>query len=132
MILVSCAIIITSWTLEFCVLKRKSRKPGGAKRHKFLAYVGDGKAHLMYSVLKGAGYEGWKDELEALPYRGMVERGCQRDVVGRVEREDGSIGFPSPGSTVRGVGQEVGNGSLQDDDKTPAYSVALLGGHSPA
>lgn len=126
-IIVSCAIIITSWTLEFCVSKRKSRKFGGSKRHKLLAHIGDGKTHLLYTALKGAGYQGWKDELEALPHRSPPDRSNQRDIAALAEGSDGAVMFPGPRNEA--VSTSLGDGSSQDD-KTPSYSVALLGGHT--
>lgn len=127
-VIVSCAIIVTSWTLEFCVSNRRSRKPGGLKRHKLLAHIADGKAHLLYTALKGAGYQGWVDELEALPHRQPPDHSCQRDIAAIVEQADGSIIIPGPRFGSVGVG--VAPGTVQDE-KTPSYSVALLGGHTP-
>lgn len=113
--------------LEVCVGKRKSRQLGGLKRHKFLAHISDGKAHLLYTALKGAGYHGWEDELEALPHRRPAVQSCQRDIAALVEYPNGSITFPVPQSEA--VGTEAGRESGQDD-KTPSYNVASLGGHT--
>lgn len=127
-IIVSCAIIITSWTLELCVANRKSRKLGGSKRHKLLAHIGDGKAHLLYTALKGAGYDGWQDELEALPHRRPHDYTCQRDIAALEEHADGSITIPGP----RGGVLDTGLGSRdRQDEKMPASDVALLGRPSP-
>lgn len=130
-IIVSCAIIVTSWTLEICDGNHSSRKPGGSKRHKLLAHVGDGKAHLLYTALKDAGYNGWEDELEALPHRTPPDHSAQRDIAAVVELSDGSILFPGPHTEA--VGNSMGvNPKASQDDKTPSYSVALLGGHTLA
>lgn len=87
---VSGALIMTSWTLDCCISKRKDRRDIEApKFHKRLAYIADGKMQLMRMALKPAGYDnGWEREMKYIPARRALDRHAEQDISAPSVRDD--------------------------------------------
>lgn len=112
-VIISCTLIITSWTLHCCVSKRKDRRPGGDNRHKLISYIADSKTHMLYTSLRSAGYTGWQDEVESMPTRDAAPYSGDAKDVEAVMESDGSIWQPGSRHGIVEYGQVL----LESDDK---------------
>lgn len=72
----SCAIIVISWTLPWCVSKRKDRRPGGKNRYRLEAYDADSNASMARALMHRSGQmhaPSSDEEIQAKGVRTTVE-----------------------------------------------------------
>lgn len=126
-VVVSVVLIVVSWTLEMCVRRRGSRREGGKKRHKLLAYVADGKTQLLHEVLKGAGHGGWENEFDAVPSRRPADADRERDI-SPVREQQGRKAIRYFGPSVGNPPSERADSSERapEEEKVQSVNEALL------
>jgi hypothetical protein len=90
-VVLSATVISTSWLLEPCIFRLRSRQPNGRKRYKRVAHSEDGKLQLLRRILQAAGYGGWHNKLENAPYRPPRDPFHQKDIEPSVEEDDNAM-----------------------------------------